>query len=764
MKPATPSDQAAASPSFKRLRQTHRLSLTVGVAVFAQMASASAQTVAEPPAAPSVAPGANAPAPSADAVPRLESVTVTGSKRDTRFLDSDLSATVIDRQAAQEARIRDIRRIDDLVPNVQFNQSSQLGGTFVTIRGVESNPYIVNRAAVYIDGIPFRDLSNAVLNHIDGIEVLRGPQSTLYGANSEAGLILVRSRAPRDKLEGEAQLTHTRFGNGTGLEASAFLGGPLVPQQLSAALSVLTSREDAYIRNIGSSIGEPGRLREGFVQGRLRWTPNDTLTVNLLGYHLRKNAPGLFDQEFIPLDTKLYDGTYGSTYNNGRTSGRFDFINDAPKGTRDSESVVGISATQDLAYGTLDAALSYRRERSDSRGIDLDLTALPTAAGRDLKVETVHNAELRFASPESKRFQWLAGVTLYEQRNRVTLGTLVGPGGLDDFKLAPDQTSTAKDWALFGSATWGLPLDGLSFTAGLRYDRAERSTWQQAGQLDLGPAGVLTYREMALKNTFSDVLPRLALSYRVNPDLLLFTSAAKGYIPGGFNLAAAQQQVADEVIRYNKESLWSYEVGFKRSFDAKRGYVSGAVFFVESKNWQEVQVLTDSQGRVISSAFIGARAGLRSQGFELESSWEPAKGLQLTGSVGFTDAKYTNFRIAGTEELRGKRVKLVPRYDANLALRYRHGSGWFTRGELSATGAIPLNERGTAVQKAVALVNLQAGYEASTWSARAFVENAGNKRVASGLAFENFAFGRDGNFYAPLDSPRIAGLEVSLKF
>jgi iron complex outermembrane receptor protein len=735
--------------------------MTLGVAALALVASASAQTTTEPPAA---APTAPVPTPAADATPRLESVTITGSKRDTRFLDSDLSATVIDRQAAQEARIRDIRRIDDLVPNVQFNQSSQIGGTFVTIRGVESNPYIVNRAAVYIDGIPFRELSNAVLNHIDGIEVLRGPQSTLYGANSEAGLILVRSRAPRDKFEGEAQLTHKRFGNGTGLEASAFLSGPLVPQQLSGALSVLASKEDAYIRNIGSSIGEPGRLKEGFVQGRLRWTPSDRLTVNLLGYHLRKNAPGLFDQEFIPLDRQLYDDTYGSAYNNGRQSGRFDFINDAPKGNRDTESVFGVSATQDLAYGTLDAALSYRRERSDSRGIDLDLTALPTAAGRDLKAETVQNAELRFTSPDSKHFQWLAGVTLYEQRKRLTLGTLVGPGGLNDFKLAPDQSSAAKDWALFGSATWGLPVDGLSFTAGLRYDRAERSTRQQAGQLDLGPAGLLVYQDVALSHTFSDVLPRLALSYRVNPELLLFTSAAKGYIPGGFNLAAAQQQVADEVIRYNKESLWSYEVGFKRSFDAKRGYVSGAVFFIESKNWQEVQALTDDQGRIISTAFIGARAGLRSQGFELESAWEPVKGLQFTGSLGFTDAKYTNLRLSETEDLQGKRVKLVPRFDANLALRYRHGSGWFTRGELSATGAIPLNERGAVVQKAVTLVNLQVGYEAAAWSVRAFAENAGDKRVASGLAFENFAFGRDGNFYAPLDSPRIVGIEASVKF
>lgn len=694
---------------------------------------------------------------------KVDAITVTGSKRDTSFLDSDLSVTVIDRKAAQEARIRDIRRIDDLVPNVQFNQTSQLGGTFVTIRGVESNPYIVNRADVYIDGIPFRELSNAVLNHIDGIEVLRGPQSTLYGANSEAGLILVNSRAPRDKLEAETQLTYSRFGNGSGWESSAFLSGALAPQTLYASLSALSSKEDAYIRNLGSSIGEPGRVKDQFLQGRLRWTPTDKLTVNLLAYRLRKNAPGLFEQEYIPLDRALFDATY-TDFNNGLSSGRFDFINDAPKGTQERETVLGVSASQEPAYGTLSAAFSYRRELSDSRGIDLDLTAAPTAAGSDNERESVRSAELRFASPDSKRFQWLAGVATYSESSRQQLGTLVGPGGINDFQPSPEQSANSKDWSLFGSATVGLPIEGLSLTGGLRYDRAKRSTRQQAGELNLGPGGTLVFQDVSLDSQSSELLPRFALSFRANPQTLLFASAAKGYIPGGFNLTAAQQVVADEVIRYSKESLWSYEAGFKRSFDERRGYISGALFYIQSKNWQEVQVLTDSQGRVISTAFIAARAGIRSRGFELESGWEPFRGMQLSASLGYTDAKYANFRISESEDLRGKRVKLVPRYDANLTARYQHPTGFFARAELSATGAIPLNERGTATQKAVGIVNLQAGYESKHYSLRAFVENAGDKRVASGLAFENFGFGRDGNFYAPLDAPRIFGLEATIKY
>ena len=117
----------------------------------------------------------------------MEEILVTGQKRTETLLGSDVAVTVMTEEFIDEARIRDLRRIDDLVPNVQFNETAQLSSVFVTIPGIESNPYIVNRAALYIDGIPLRELSNAVLSRIDSIEVLRGPQSTLYGANSEPG-------------------------------------------------------------------------------------------------------------------------------------------------------------------------------------------------------------------------------------------------------------------------------------------------------------------------------------------------------------------------------------------------------------------------------------------------------------------------------------------------------------------------------------------------------------------------------------------------
>lgn len=689
-------------------------------------------------------------------------IIVTGQKRDTTLQESDISVTVLDEETIRETRLRDVRRIDDLVPNVQFNESGQLSSVFISIRGVESNPFIVNRAAIYIDGIPFRELSNAVLNQVQSIEVLRGPQATLYGANSEAGLILINSRRPGNSFKGEVRGTASTFPTGQGYGIDGFVGGPVAGETLRGSIAFKASKEDAYIRNPASSIGESGEVRDLFLQGRLVWTPTDALTVNATAYILDTKAPGLFDQEYPAHDRALYDATYGA-FNGGRRVGRFEFLNDAPKRTTERNYVAGLSATYQLGYGKIDAAFSYAQDKKDARGTDLDLTALTTAAGSEKENENFYSGELRFTSPDSKALQYIIGTSWYKEDKTQQLGTLIGPGGLDDFQPAPPQRSKGEDISIFGSATIGLGVEGLSATAGLRYDRATRRSLQQAGVLDLGFAQLI-YNDLSLKDTFDAFLPRFALTYKPSSDLTLFASAAKGYIPGGFNLAAADAAVASEIVRFDKETVWSYEAGFKQAFAGGRGYVNGAIFYIRSNNWQEVQVRSNAQGQINSTAFISATASIESKGYEIEASYEPLDGLKLTGSFGYTDANYRDFQITPTQNLRGRPVKLVPEYDANIAVRYQHPSGFFGRAELSATGRTPLDERSRFIRGAVGIVNLQAGYENERFSIRAFADNITNSRIESGLAFVNFSFGDDGNYYSPYDAPRIIGVEAEIRF
>ncbi len=699
----------------------------------------------------------------------LDGIIVTGSKRDTPYLKSDMSVTVLDREALKEAHVTEFRDLDKLAPNVKFNVMGQLSDMFISIRGIESNPFLVNRASVYIDGIPFRELSNAVLNHVESVEILRGPQGTLYGANSESGLVLVRTRAPSATTEGEVNVGLTSFGNGHGSSMDGFLGGALGnSDRLFGSVAFMASDEDSHLKNLTPFNGVKGKVKETYLQGKLRWEPIDTLAINAIAYHLGTRAPGMFEYEYLPLDVGLYNRTYGDLYNGGRRAGDFTYINDAPKRTTRNETVAGTSAQWQLSGGTLDAALSYRQEEDTSAGYDFDMTATPALAGRIYDKQHSWNGELRFSSPSDQALTYIAGVSTYRHHKDSILGTLVGPPlrGLGSYDLAPLQGSDGQDYSVFGTASYTPPsLPKLTASLGLRHEQAKRSTRQREGTLDLGPGGLVFYRDAELAHTFTATLPRVSLRYDASDTLSFYAASAKGYIPGGFNLAAAQSDVVnDKVLRYESEMMWSHELGFKMNVLNGRGHIGGAVFHITSDNWQEIQLATDANGRPISSDYVGSDASIRSRGVELEGALEVLPGLTLMANAGYVDAEYRKLFVGANESLAGNDVKLTPQYTAYLAARYQHRSGLFARVESSFNGRMALDERNRAYQPAVTIIGLQVGYETGPWSTRVYVDNLTNKRRINGLIFDNLAFGRDGNYYGPIDRPRIVGAEVGYRF
>ena len=695
----------------------------------------------------------------------IERIVVKGSKQNKTLMDSDFSVTVFDETMIEDAKLRDFRRIDDLVPNVKFNESGQMSSVFITIRGVESNPFIVNRAAVYIDGIPFRELSNAVLNQIESIEVLRGPQGTLYGANSESGLILVNTKNPGYTTTAEFKTTTQQFSEGSGIEADGFVTGALA-DNLSGSLIGKIGKHDSNIKNLASSTGESGHLEDTFLQSKLLWEASDKLTVNATAYWLNVDAPGVFDQEYVPLDMTVYNNNYAAMFNSGREISDFTTFNDAPKHSEETEKVLGLSAEYQLADGTLHFAASYRDTLSDAKGLDFDSSAASILAGRDFKDESFKNAEVRYQSSADDKLQYTYGVSMYREKRRRHFSTFIGPGGLDSYIQAPDQFSAGTDLSAFGSVSYSPEfVSDLTISAGLRYEKAKRDTQQEAGLLDLGPGGQIYYQDADLRSNFTQLLPKLSVVYRPNKQSSIFVTSAKGYIPGGFNLAAVRQGFEDEnILKYDNETLWSHEIGGRLSLPEYSAYVAGAVFYIESNNWQEIQVLEDADGRPLSSDFIGSDAAIRSYGYEVEASWHYSEQLFFNASFGYVHSRYTDLQTATNENLEGNKVQLVPEYDGNLSVNYEWNNGWFARAEVDFTGEIPLEKYNIANQEAVTTAGLQVGWRNDNWMVRFFGDNLTNERRASGLAFNNLALGKDGTMYAPLDSSRAIGLELQYEY
>ena len=432
----------------------------------------------------------------------------------------------------------------------------------------------------------------------------------------------------------------------------------------------------------------------------------------------------------------------------------------------------GLSSNYALGAGDIDLAISYRSEEKDDRGFDIDGTNGPFLAGSELSDEEVFNAEMRFTSDPTAPLRGSFGASYYWDEEVQLLGSLVGPATLQDFNFAPDQSASSSDFGVFGSLSYSPPgTSNLTLTAGLRYDNAKRSTTQQAGSLDLGFA-VFVFDDLSLEETFDAVLPRVALRYEPSDQLTLYASAAKGYLPGGFNLTAAQDGFQDDVIRYESEQLWSYEAGFKWQSAAGNARIAGAVFFIEADNYQEITVLQDEMGNILSTSFIASDAAIESFGFELEGHWDVTDTFKLTGNVGLTEAEYTDFGRAEAALVVGNPVKIIPQYDANIAARYAHPSGIFLRAEVNFIGETALDEGNRTgftanaidTQSAVEMINLQAGYEADSWTLRLFAENLTDVRRLSGSGFPNAVFPNDGLLNGSLDRPRTIGAELSFQY
>ena len=727
-----------------------------------------------------------------------DTIVVTGQKRETTVFESDIAVTVFGREEIENARIRDFRRLDDLIPNVRFNQSGQTSSIFATIRGVESNENTVNRAAVYIDGIPFRELSNAVLDQVASIEVLRGPQATLYGANSESGLFIINSRQPSDTLEADFRATASFFNGDNGFAGTGFVGGPIIEDRLLGSLVVSYEEEDGFLQNPFDPTGEKAEITSLFVQGRVTWFPTPDTEVKATAYVLDMEAPGLYENEFVPLDRAAFDdnilvdpstgdvlGPYIDLVHDGRRIGKYEFFSDVPKLTTEQDIIAGISLNQQLGYGEIDLAASYSNLRADSSGLDPDFSALPTQLGFSNDDDTIVFAEARFTSPDSDVFEYLVGVSYYYEERLARRNTTVFDPDIGDyapFTTAPQQRQTDDNIAVFGSATVGLGIEGLRGTVGLRYDRAYRASSQDAFSAVFGST-VFNFLAVDDDATFDQWLPRFALAYEASDNINLYASAAKGFLPGGFNLAASADPtvIANDIDQFGPEVIWSYEAGFKSRLPDGKGFINGAIFYIESDGWQEITIDVDPvSGFVTTPTYFSNRANIVSQGFELEAQYQPTENLLLNLAFGYTDATYRDFEFiqgfrgqpAQIEDLDGTRVKLVPEYDLNFAALYEFASGFFIRGEANLLGETALEERsreldpntGRATQEAVARFNLFTGYETERFTLTVFAENITDERVPSGLAQQNLTFGFDGTFYSSLEAPRIVGAEFSARF
>ncbi|MEO0968309.1 MAG: TonB-dependent receptor [Cyanobacteria bacterium J06639_18] len=635
--------------------------------------------------------------------PEIE-LTVTAQKRPENVQDVPLSVTVIPEQELEDAQIDSFQDIANSTPNFNFAPTSS-GGTefsYYSLRGLNNFNFVTAQDSVgfYVDDIPidYNGFLDLALSDLERVEVLRGPQSTLYGRNSSGGVVNVISRQATPEPEIRFGASYGRYNS---RELQFTLNDSLTSDdKLALRVSGAYRGQDGFIENLatGEKIGERARVA---ARAQLVWTPTPEWNISFNSYNSftddgnptlnRGNAPDPFE---VDLQTEGFSKLSTNT------------------------QAIKVSYNGDAFRATSITARRFSTQENIVPNGNIGIQIID-----DIN-STLWTQELRFQSPETAdRFQWLLG-GYYESRDfnvDDSITEFVGFGRTRRFGDDYRQT-----YAVFGQVDYKL-TDPLTVFAGLRYESSEASSNNTSDTVN--PDGTLTPNRPEFDAEVSDdeLIPRFGLKYQFNPNLMVYGTIAKGYRPGGLNYRAN----SETELRFGEEKTWSYELGLKSSWLDDR-LIANLAFFYNDVN--DYQVLLVDQGGIFGNV---TNIDIRATGVEFELKARPMQGLDLIASLGYVDSRYKNFSNPDTgEDLSDNRVPIAPQVTYNLAAQYRSPGGLFARAELRGYGITFFDNENEIKQEPYALVNTRIGYEAEKYGIYLYANNLFDTRyITSGFLF-----------------------------
>ncbi|MGD1908228.1 MAG: TonB-dependent receptor [Leptolyngbyaceae cyanobacterium] len=623
-------------------------------------------------------------------------IIVTSERVEENIQDIPGSVTAITSQELEDAGIRSPQGASRLVPNFStFANGPRANNPVYNIRGLANDVNIVgvgqSSVGIYIDDVPVDVLtSETALYDIERIEVLRGPQGTLYGRNSQGGVVNIITRPPDDtfRFNGLATLdTENRR------EAQLSISGP-VDEQLFFSLGGSYFESDGFIDNTFLNDNADRRQDYG-IRGQLRWVPSEQWEVRL----------GADYEEFD--DGSTFGTLIGA--NNPREV-QEDFLG-FNRVERNAQFVRARYTGSDVII----TSISGRRQWNQQNATDSDFSALDSSVGT-ADLETIqYTQELRFQSPsDGGRWHWLAG-GFFEHENADLSGGVefgaasLNPGAvLENFGDFQDTT-----YAAFAQSSYDL-TDQLTVTAGLRFEYRDFSM-DRRSRFTLGGVTNALVPDYSVNASESIWLPRAAIEYRFQPNILAYASISRGYKPGGFNILSDVPAAA----QFDSETSLAYEIGVKTTWFDERLLANVSLFRTDLEDYQ---IIGFDLANNVATVLNAASADI--WGIELELRARPTDRIDLIASFGYLNTEFKEFTDTITgRDLSGNQIPYAPQYTYALAAQYRDPNGLFGRVELSGFGTYFFDQTNDAGQSPFALVNARLGYEFDQFGVYLYANN-----------------------------------------
>lgn len=656
--------------------------MSVRPAFLAPLALSALPTAAYAQAAPT-APAVEVP--DETGVAKVDDIVVTARKRTERLQDVPIAISAVSGDTLRKQGPLDVRSISNVSPGV-FYQSGDRRTPTLYIRGIgtrsfsdEADPSV----GTFVDGVYIARFSSTLqdLFDVERVEVLKGPQGTLFGRNTIGGALNIVTRSPTDEFHASVDVSQSFNQNygGTGTSASVLVSGPLVGDKLLGQISGSYNRADGFTKIVNT-----GKLADGgrnaTLRGKLIYNASNALKLTLIGDYydsddqqaaVRSNDVGGLRPTIllarpgavIPVDPNPYrvtatPGTPGPTRSGGGVSLTGEFTGEA------------ISVTSITAYRKANLFAT-----ADFDGSSLDLWTIP-----DTSHEDQFSQEIRFASTVGgpltfgDRIKWTAGAYYFTENVRQVYAYHYGPDSSLVALPPPRGTGgTPIDWsstedvgvrsyALFGQVTVNL-TKALSLDVGGRFTEDKKNYLAQAVTSAPG-----IYRSNFIQpaaNTWRAFDPTVILSYKISPSVLAYASYSRGFKSGAYQLAPATPLLASQAAQ--PERITAYQGGIKADLLNSRLRFNLAGFYYKYDNIQVQQtLLLPGQTSTISLLSNGARSTL--YGIEADGQFVFNRILRAQYGISYLHAKYDEYRPTPTLNYSGNDLPYSPEVTANLGL------------------------------------------------------------------------------------------------
>lgn len=633
------------------------------------MASAAALSLVEVPAL-----AQDAELATANANESGETIVVTARRTEESIQQVPLSISAFGEQKLDRIQATDTTGLQGAVPNLNIVQGrGSSNATNIFIRGIGQPDALQTfdpAVGVYVDDVYFSRIRGNQLDLLDleRLEVLRGPQGTLYGKNTIGGAIKFVTRKPGQDFRATGSIA---VGSYDQLDLKVAASGP-VTDTLAAGFAVMRAKRDGYVED---RVDDREYNDRDTVAGRaaLAFTPSSAFRVDLTADYSRDDAALNVGRPINDLTT--FSGTILPVDNTVDGGTEYDWTGRTTPGLPNSTKLrhYGFSGTVEANVSdalTAKSITGYRRLSTDDY-VDIDATAYEVG---DVFVGVDQN---QF----SQEFQLLYSgdrldvVTgLYYLRERITshqdayADDVLGPLFLNSpFLRTVDDALTTKSYAAFANASYEI-FDTVSVSAGLRYTRETKDYARTTSTFyGLLPGFNATFGFTPPKGEWSDWSPMASIDWQASDDILLYVRAAKGFKSGGFN---GRANSAAETTAYDPETVWSYEAGFKSQL-ASQLTVNGAVFTSSYEDFQaRVSGLDEdpTTGLPLPVLSVINAGELKISGAELEAEWRPVVGLLLDTQIGYLDAEYKEFEDARFPN--GSRAFQEPAFAPKWTMRF----------------------------------------------------------------------------------------------